>query len=156
MKVDGTGIGIRAAIAAAITGIVGQFGYWPILFGLLLICMALDFATGFGKAVIKKQISSQRAGIGAMKKLMYLAAAACGLFVDAIITISAQVVNISVNIPPIIGMLTLIWLILTETISIVENISSSGVPVPLFLLNIAKYLKVVSEKAAEIKEEKKQ
>ena len=47
------------------------------------------------------------------------------------------------------GLLVTIWLVLNECISILENISQIGVPLPSFLLALAKKLKKTTEEKGE-------
>ncbi|NLK39237.1 MAG: phage holin family protein [Clostridiales bacterium] len=51
------------------------------------------------------------------------------------------------------GMLVCVWLIINEILSVLENLSAIGVPMPAFLTKITGGLKVTIENAAKAEDE---
>lgn len=62
------------------------------------------------------------------------------------LTISFTAANITVNYNMWFGLLVAVWLIINEMISILENLSKLGVPIPEFLTKIIKRLKNSAER----------
>ena len=51
-----------------------------------------------------------------------------------------------------VGLLVIVWLIINELISILENSGKIGVPMPDFLMKLLDRLKQTTEKKAEVEE----
>lgn len=62
------------------------------------------------------------------------------------LTISFTAANITVNYNMWFGLLVAVWLIINEMISILENLSKLGVPIPEFLTKIIQRLKNSTER----------
>ena len=54
-----------------------------------------------------------------------------------------------INIEFLIAAIVIVWLIINELISILENVAAIGAPVPEFLLKLIRKLKTVTEKQTE-------
>lgn len=120
---------------------------------LLLILMLLDYGTGIGSAWMTGTLSSRKSILGILKKVGYLAVIVVGVVCDFLIEYALFAIGQEIAISYAVGLVIMIWLILNECISILENLSTMGVPFPGFLRGIVKRLKVVTEKAAETSEE---
>ena len=116
---------------------------------LLLILMLLDYGTGIGSAWMTRTLSSRKSILGIIKKVGYLAVIVVGVVCDFLIEYALSAIGQEIAISYAVGLVIMIWLILNECISILENLSVMGVPFPGFLRGIVKRLKVVTEKAAE-------
>ncbi len=138
--------GAIATAAASIAAYFHQLGF-PVL--LLLIAMVLDYATGMAAAWIKGQLSSRTGIIGILKKLGYMAVVAVAVIVDMIISSALETAGVSSNYPDIFALLVTFWLSLNELISILENLSEIGVPIPEFLVKIIKKLKQTTEEKGD-------
>ena len=66
--------------------------------------------------------------------------------VDYLIYSGITAANITVNYNMWFGLLVAVWLIINEMISILENLSKLGVPIPDFLTKIIKRLKNSAER----------
>lgn len=134
-------------------GIAAYFGV--LLFPVLMLCavMLLDYISGMVNAYMTGTLSSRTGIKGIVKKLCYLMAVVCGMAVDYVI--STALVSAGITFPEgtyIFGVLVTVWLIINETISILENLGKIGVPLPAFLKNISKRLKQsVEEKGDTLK-----
>ena len=141
-----TVVGIFAALLAAGAAYVQAL---VVPLAVLLCVMVADYITGMIHAWITATISS-RAGIkGIVKKLCYLFAVAVGIVVDWVIKAAGVEAGIAVQNFHYVALLVTIWLILNEAISILENVSTIGVPVPGFLKKIVEKLKTNADKEGE-------
>lgn len=141
------------AIKGAITVIfAGAAAYFHQLLGpviVLAIVMAADYITGVIAAWASGTLSSRVGLMGIVKKLCYLFAVAVAIVVDYVITTAAAGTGMDLGNFHIFGLLVTIWLTLNECISILENLSEIGVPLPGFLISIVKRLKKSAEKTGE-------
>jgi len=116
---------------------------------LLTAVMVLDYITGMMKAYLCGELSSRKGLRGILKKLGYLAVVASGAVVDWIL--SRAMLQLEVQSPPslLFSLLITVWLILNELISILENLSAIGVPMPRFLKGLIDRLAMGVEKRGE-------
>lgn len=146
---------IQTLFAGALAALAAYFNALLIPLIVLVAVMLLDYVTGMISAKRSGEISSRVGVMGILKKVGYLALVAVGMAVDYLI--SAALVNIGVNMPVnyLFGLMVIIWLIINELISILENLGELGVPMPGFLVNTIKSLKdTVDKKAEEDKNDK--
>ncbi len=137
---------ILAALGAAISVYCGQMAV-PVI--VLLLVMVGDYITGMVSAYIQKTLSSRRGVVGIIKKLSYLMVVCVGVGVDWVIREAAHQIGIDYQGTFMVGLLVTIWLVINELISILENLSEIGVPLPGFLKKLIEKLKVsVEDKAA--------
>lgn len=132
---------------SAFFGILSAYMGWasvPLI--LLLVLMLADYGTGIAAAWIKGTLSSRKSISGILKKVGYLAVIAVGMTCDFLIEYGLTAIGQSVSVSFAVGLVIIIWLILNECLSILENLSEMGVPVPGFLCGIVNRLKIVSEK----------
>lgn len=139
---------LKASLVAffgALTAIFGWFGWLVVLF---ILCMAIDYATGSVSALQKGEWSSAVARTGLWHK--------CGSLIAVIVAGLADiVVGLVVNNIPAITLpfdytvlicpIVVVWYILTELGSIVENVGAMGAPVPKFLKQMIKTFKNVTD-----------
>ena len=123
----------------------------PIIF--LIVVVLADYATGLMKARYTKTLSSDVGYKGILKKLTYPAVIAVGIVVDWSIQSAALHSGMDIEVHAT-GIILTLWLIFTECISILENVSAMGVPVPAFLMAVVSRLKKTAEGEAEGKTEK--
>ena len=146
---------IQTLFAGALAALAAYFNALLIPLIVLVAVMLLDYVTGMISAKRSGEICSRVGVMGILKKVGYLALVAVGMAVDYLI--SAALVNIGVNMPVnyLFGLMVIIWLIINELISILENLGELGVPMPGFLVNTIKSLKdTVDKKAEEDKNDK--
>ena len=77
----------------------------------------IDYATGITASYVKRRISSKVGFIGVLKKLCYYAVVAVSVILSYLLQV--DVFNI-----------TIIFLIVNEIVSIIENLENIGVPIP--------------------------
>lgn len=144
--------GFKAAVAAVIAALTALWGW----FGWLVIawagCMALDYITGSAAACRAGEWSSQTARDGLWHKAGCIAAVLISGILD--IVIGLVIANIpSVSLPftytVFLCPLVLVWYILTEVGSIIENAGRMGAPIPAWLANAVSALKSGVDKTGD-------
>lgn len=124
--------GAIALVVATLTAIWGWLG-WAVL--IWVVCVALDYASGTAAAKKAGEWSSAIARDGLWHKMgevfAVLVAALCDIAMSVILQGSG--VPIGIDLGPIITPVVLLWYIITELGSIVENAGRLGAPVPIWL-----------------------
>ena len=128
--------------------LAGAAAYFRQLVGpliVLLIMMVIDYVTGIAAAWVRHELSSRTGLLGIIKKISYLFAVAVAVVVDYIVNTAVIAAKPDLTGLNVFGLLVTVWLILNECISILENLSEIGVPLPAFLMSIVKRLKKTTE-----------
>lgn len=99
--------------------LVFVWGGWTDLFAIFLILVNIDFVIGVLAGFVNKDLSSYRGTYGIAKKVMVI-------FVIAV----AHILDLILGTGDIIRNATLSFYCVIETVSILENLSRSGVPIP--------------------------
>lgn len=124
--------GAIALVVATLTALWGWLG-WAVL--IWVVCVALDYASGTAAAKKAGEWSSAIARDGLWHKMgevfAVLVAALCDIALSVILQGSG--VPIGIDLGPIITPVVLLWYIITELGSIVENAGRLGAPVPVWL-----------------------
>lgn len=109
-------------ITSSISGAVIAFFYdiWSPLLGVLVAAVILDWITGIGASAIDGKLSSKTGFKGAIKKAFIFAIVALTYLADIAIDGSQDWLSTAV----------LFFFISNEFISILENASRAGVPIP--------------------------
>lgn len=136
---------IKAVLAAALGALV-SYGTQLIIPAIILVAvMVLDYITGMAKAWQAGELSS-RVGIGGiLKKVGYLVIVAVACVLDWLVRYGADQMGLDWRLDFLIASIVVIWLVINELISILENVAALGAPVPGFLQSLIKRLKVSVE-----------
>ncbi|MFT3952795.1 MAG: phage holin family protein [Oscillospiraceae bacterium] len=146
--------GIISALAA---GITAYFRLTAIPIIVLFGFMIIDYGTGMTKAYIAHSISSRTGIVGILKKLSYFCIVAVAMGVDWILSQGLLQFSVHYSGKYFISLLIIIWLMINELISILENVAAIGAPVPQFLIRIVKRLKSAADTETDkIETEEKQ
>jgi toxin secretion/phage lysis holin len=146
---------LQVIFSAALAALISYLGVVAIPVTVLMAAMIIDYVTGMAAAWHNKKLSSKKGLSGIIKKISYLALVCVGMGVDWLIYSGLKQVGIiDLNYTIFFGLLVTIWLIINELISILENLGSIGVPLPMFLIKIVKRLKVTTENITESESEK--
>jgi len=137
------------AVALAAAGLYFRELLIPLL--ILGVVMASDYITGMMSAWASKTLSSRIGLVGLVKKIGYLFGVGVAIVVDFIIQTAAAKLDVDLNGFYAFGLLVTVWLILNECISILENLSELGVPIPGFLRAVVARLKITTEEKGEEK-----
>ena len=139
--------GIAATALASVGAYFRQLTF-PLL--LLIVAMVLDYGTGMAAAWVQKKLSSRTGIIGILKKVGYMVVVAVAVIVDMVISSALSTAGVSSDYPNIFALLVTFWLTLNELISILENVSEIGVPIPDFLMKIIHKLKQTTEEKGDV------
>lgn len=132
---------IFLAVKAAIVGIFGAFGAAFGWLGWLVLawvaCMVVDWFSGSSAAMQAGRWSSAKARGGIWHKagmivVVVVAAVADSVLALVVVNIPGLPIDYTVLLLPMV----LVWYILTELGSILENAAAMGAPVPAFLIRI--------------------
>jgi len=143
---------IKAVLAAAL-GALASYGTQLIVPAIILVAvMVLDYITGMAKAWQAGELSS-RVGIrGILKKLGYLVIVAVAGMLDWLIRYGAAALGWEWAPEFLVSSVVIVWLIINELLSILENVEAIGVPVPAFLRKLLGRLQVSTEAKADTEE----
>ena len=139
----------QGIIALVVAGVSAYFQIIAIPVLVLLSVMLIDYITGLINASKTTGISSRIGILGIVKKCCYIALVGVGATVDYIISIGLLQIGTENNFTLSFGLLVSIWLIINELISILENLSKIGVPMPSFLMKLVEKLKITIESKAD-------
>ena len=138
-----------AALCAAMTALWGWFGWVVVAW---IGCMLIDYATGSAAALRAGEWSSKSARDGIWHKLGSVVAVIVAGILDVVIG------HLLANLPGVelpfaytvlLCPLVVIWYILTEAGSIIENAGALGAPVPGWLRKMIAALEQKVEEAGD-------
>nr|WP_300167141.1 phage holin family protein [uncultured Flavonifractor sp.] len=138
-----------AALCAALTALWGWFGWVVVAW---IGCMLIDYATGSAAALRAGEWSSKSARDGIWHKLGSVVAVIVAAILDVVIG------HLLANLPGVelpfaytvlLCPLVVIWYILTEAGSIIENAGALGAPVPGWLRKMIAALEQKVEEAGD-------
>jgi toxin secretion/phage lysis holin len=147
---------IKWSLSAIVGLILSFFNKYGVLIIFVSGAVLLDILTGLIKGKLRQEINSRAAYIGFWKKIALFAGLGFGLFLDAVVQYALLSYGgqslpsfLLQNIPfaHIIG----IYIILNESISIVENLHVCGVKIPSFIVNMLRISKEDIDKGNEPK-----
>lgn len=126
----------KAAIAAAFAGISACLGWFGWLTVTFVVCMTVDWITGSAAAAKVGEWNSKRGREGLWHKTGSIIAVIVSAILDVVI--GTIINNIpSITLPFLYTVLlcpvVMVWYVLTELGSIIENAGKMGAPVPDFL-----------------------
>lgn len=140
---------IKGAFALILAGIAAYFRalLGPLI--ILAVVMIIDYITGMASAWVNKVLSSRAGIVGIIKKVSYLFAVIVAAALDYIIHSATAKAGIKIDSFYMFGLVVTIWLILNECLSILENLTEIGVPLPAFLKKAVEKLKKTAERKGE-------
>lgn len=131
---------IQATVSVAIGALSAYFNILLVPLAVLICVMIIDYGTGMAEAYINKTLNSRIGVKGILKKIGYLVLVCVGGVVDYLIGAGLASVGIDYS-SYCFGLIVAVWLIINELISILENLSELGTPIPPFLVKIVHRLK---------------
>lgn len=147
---------IQATISVVLGALASYFNVLLIPVLVLVAVMVIDYATGMTSARKSGELESKTGLIGILKKVSYLVLVAVGGVVDYLISAGLAAANVEISITYCCGLIVCVWLIINELISILENLSELGTPIPKFLVNIVRRLKNTVESKTDSETNKKE
>lgn len=131
-------IGVKAAIAAAVTALGAFLGWQGIMAVVWVAVMAIDYITGTAAAVMTRDWSSAVARQGLWHKGGMIAVVIVAALADGVMAIICAHLPLGIAWTSIVMPLVLAWYIVTELGSILENAVKMGAPVPGWLVKLLK------------------
>ena len=128
--------GFKAAVAAVLGGLTALWGWFGWLVLAWLLCMALDYGTGTAAALRAGEWSSKVARDGLWHKLGAVVAVLVAAILDGVIGLilaNVPALTLPFDYTVFLTVLVLVWYIMTELGSIVENAGRLGAPLPAWL-----------------------
>ena len=128
--------GLKAAVAALCAALTALWGWFGWLVVAWIVCMIIDYATGSAAALRAGEWSSKTARDGIWHKLGSVVAVIVAAILDTVIGhLLANVpgVELPFTYTVLLCPLVVIWYILTEAGSIIENAGALGAPIPAWL-----------------------
>ncbi len=141
--------GIRVALTGAFGLFCGYFQWLVVPMGIMTVLMIVDYVTGMTKAYINQELSSRTGIKGVLKKVGYFCIVLCAMVLDYLIKTTLFSAGIVLPENFTIAILVILWLIVNEIISILENLAVMGVHMPEWLIRLVKKLKVVADKKGD-------
>ena len=125
---------ICSTVIAIISTACGKFGWLSFLY---VSTMAIDYITGTIVAIKERNWSSKLARLGLWEKAGSLVAVLVAIITDVLLEISVTQfeMSFSSHYRSLVTPLVLVWYILTELGSIIENAGRMGAPIPAILRN---------------------
>ena len=136
---------LQTIFAVALSALTNYLGIVVIPIIVLIISMAVDYATGMAAAWCNAELSSRKGAKGIVKKVSYLALVVAAMAIDWLIYCGLHQIGVNMEYSVFFAVLVAIWLIINELISILENLYRIGVPIPKFLTKIIEKIKVTVE-----------
>jgi len=144
---------VKAALSVA-GAAIGMWinNVWTYFFFAILL-MIIDWLTGLSAGrLTEKGLTSEKATMGAHKKGGLLLLMVMGFILDiAFHYFAAEGFRFEIPFNMPIGLLISVWVIVTEAISIIENLERINVPIPRVLVRI---LRKTQDKINNSEEEK--
>lgn len=140
--------GAAAAFCAALTALWGWFGWVVVAW---VVCMVIDYAAGSAAALRAGEWSSKSARDGIWHKLGSVVAVMVAAILDTVIghlLANLPGVELPFTYTVLLCPLVVIWYILTEAGSIIENAGALGAPVPEWLAKAIAALKSQVDESA--------
>ena len=132
---------LQVFVSAAFAGLLYYLGIVSIPIIMLIFAMIIDYITGMLAASYNSELSSKKGIKGIVKKVGYLALVLASMIIDWLISQGLQQININLHYSVFFAVLVTVWLIINELISVLENLSRMGVPIPNFLKKLIDRLK---------------
>ncbi len=144
---------IFLAVKAVIVGIFGAFGAAFGWLGWLVLawigCMVVDYISGSSAAMQAGQWSSAKARGGIWHKAGMIVVVLVAALADQVLAlVLANIPGLPIEYTVLLLPVVLVWYILTELGSVLENAAALGAPVPAFLIRILANAKETMEEAA--------
>ena len=141
---------LKALISAVTAGLAAYAKVILVPLSLLFVVMLIDYISGMSKAYISGEWSSKVGFRGIVKKVGYIGVVIVAAVMDWVLYSGLKGVGVNIEMSYYLGLIVVIWLLINECISILENLGEIGVPLPGFLIKgIKKLQKNIEEKGGK-------
>lgn len=122
----------------AVAGVAAAFGNLPVTIQVLLVVMIVDVLFGFLRSFTQQRLSSTAAWAGVTRKIGTLLMVCLAYYIGEISRLP--------GVPVALGSLAAGYYIYQESLSILENASILGLPIPNFLRDALSQLSVSDDR----------
>lgn len=141
-------------IKAAVVGVFGAFGAAFGWLGWLVLawaaCMVIDYGTGSVAAMKSGLWSSAKARSGIWHKAGMIVVVVVAALADQVLGLVVEnLPGVAIRYTVLLLPVVLVWYILTELGSVLENAAAMGAPVPSFLIAVLAQAKETVENTAD-------
>ena len=123
---------LKLLFSAVCAWLSAKLGILAPLLAVLFIVLIVDYLTGMISAFTNQELNSEIGLRGIFKKSLYIILVLLGLIVDWLFLLLSDSLHWDISMTTYFGILTAIWLIINELISILENLGRMGIPLPAF------------------------
>ena len=144
--------GIKATLAAVLGCLTALWGWFGWLVLAWIGCMVLDYITGSAAAMRAGEWSSKAARDGLWHKLGSVVAVLVAAILDGVIRLVLEhvpMLELPFDYTVFVSVLVLVWYIITELGSIIENAGALGAPIPDWLGKMLQALGESVDKAGD-------
>ena len=139
---------IKGIITAAFAAVSTQLGWYGWVIILWIFTMLVDWITGSIAAWKRGEWSSRESREGILHKGGCMIVVLCALTLDILIWVMIHISpDFNLNYSMFLSALVMLWYIVTELGSIVENAHRLGAPVPKFLV---RGIRALEEKISDV------
>lgn len=133
---------IKVVFTTVFTAIHGALGSLAIPFYILVAVNIIDYFTGIYAAKCRGERVSSNVGFhGIAKKICMWLLVLIGVIVDCIVVMMTATLHIEFGFSNLVAIAVALWLVANEIISVLENISDIGTPLPPFLIKITQLVR---------------
>ena len=137
--------GFKMALSAFAASLTLYFDALIVPIAVLAGAMIIDYISGIAAAWFNGELNSKTGKLGAIKKVCYMFLVISAGIIDWLICCGLSNIGVDYQNKYYFGLIVAVWLIINELLSILENCTRIGLPIPAFLKPIAKRLKIIVE-----------
>lgn len=130
--------GLKAGIALIGSFVIAHLGGFDTHLMLLVTLIILDVITGLLKALVNKDLASREMLVGMTRKVLILICVCIGFEVNA--ALASYAAESGFNYEFDIRLFVILYFVLEELLSVLENIATIGVPMPKFILQFLRVM----------------
>lgn len=125
----------KAVLTAVFASMSALFGNLTIPILLMVLCNIVDYITGLMACTARQEhLSSYKSIKGIFKKVNMWLLVVVGAILDELLSYSVTAIGLEMPFTFLIACIVAIWIVLSELLSILENIKDMGVNMPAFLI----------------------
>ena len=143
---------LKVWFVTVFTAFNSLLGSLAVPFYILVGANVVDYVTGICAAVYREEKVSSEVGFhGIAKKVCMWLLVMVGYVLDYCIVAVGHTVNVDIATGCLVSVAVVFWLLANEIISILENISDIGTPLPPFLLKLVELVRDKTEDSVDVK-----
>lgn len=145
---------VKLWFVTVLTALNSFLGSLAVPFYILVGANVVDYVTGICAAVYRgEKVSSDVGFHGIAKKVCMWLLVMVGYVLDYCVVAVGHTVNVDISTGCLVSVAVVFWLLANEIISILENISDIGTPLPPFLLKLVEFVRDKTEESVDVRKE---